>query len=232
MTFASALTPSLAGRVVAITGAGGRLGRVLVRHFSDAGATVVAVVSSEASAFDLPLADGAEAWAYVADVTDEDAVRDTFAAIGKEVGRLDALVHAVGAWEATPLHDTSLRAWNHQMSVNLTSTFLCFREASRLMLGAGGRLIAFASRQGADYGAIEQAAYSAAKAGLVRLVEATAQEFKGHVTAHAVAPSQMHEDGAAAGVRYDDVAEVCKALVSPLGDAFNGQVLRLYGLDG
>ena len=222
----------LNGRVVAITGASGRLGRHLVQRFSDAGATVVAVVSSEASAFDLPFAPGRDAWAYVADVTDEQAVRDTFEAIGREVGRLDALVHAVGAWEATPLHATSARAWRHQLEVNLTSTFLCFREASRLMLGTGGRLIAFAARQGADRAGFEQAAYSASKAGLVRLVEAAAAEFKGHITAHAVTPSTMLEEPEETGVRYDDVAKMCIALSTPLGDAFNGQVLRLYGLDG
>lgn len=221
----------LQGRVVAITGAGGRLGHVLVRRFASAGATVVAIVASEADAFDLPLPPDRDAWAYVADVTDEAAVRTTFEAIGKEVGRLDALVHAVGAWGTSPLHDTSLAAWQRQLDINLTSTFLCFREASKRMLGPGGRLIAFASRQGADGAALEQAAYSAAKAGVVRLVEAAALEFKGHITAHAVAPSTMVDDAGKPGVLYDDVARMCVGLTTPLGDAFNGQVLRLYGLD-
>ncbi|MBE2185303.1 MAG: SDR family oxidoreductase [Rhodothermales bacterium] len=223
----------LQGRIVAITGAGGHLGRVLVRRFVEAGATVVAIVGSEASAFDLPFDESREAWAYVADVTDEAAVCETFDAMAREVGPLDLLVHAVGAWEASPLSDTSLRAWQNQLDVNLTSTFLCFREASKHMVGHGGRLVAFASRQGADRGAMEQAAYSAAKAGVVRLVEAAAQEFQGHITAHAIAPSHLvDEAGEAGGVLCDDVAKMCVALATPLGDAFNGQVLRLYGLDG
>src|SRR5690606_29863362 len=114
----------------------------------------------------------------------------------------------------------------------LTSTFLCFRAAVRLMQAdrSGGRLVAIASRQGADGGVAEQAAYSASKAGVVRLVEAVAAEYAGTgITAAAVAPSTILFGGAGAGVPAEQVAALCAYLCSDDGAAHAGTVVRAFG---
>ena len=216
----------LSAQTVYVTGAGGRLGRVLLRHLQDAGATVVAL--------DLvrPDIDGL-AHAAAVDLADEEAVVAAFAAAVEAVGAPDALVHVAGSWDGRPLVETSLADWNGQIQPNLTTAFLCFREAARHMLQSdGGRLVGIASRQGADGAPAQQAAYAAAKAGVVRLVEACAAEFEGRgITATAVAPSTIlfgNEAPGTPGISADEVAATCAQLCATR-QAANGEVVRLYG---
>lgn len=210
--------------VVVVTGAAGRLGRVVVAQLAAAGASVVAV---DRTAPDVP--DGHTAVA--ADVTTEPGVREAFA-LAAEAGAVAGVVHTVGAWDGAPLAETTLDAWQAMVAVNLTSTFLVFREAVRRMPD-GGRLVAIASRQGADAGVAEQAAYSASKAGVVRLVEATTAEHGARgLTAAAVAPSTIlfgDEGAGARGVPVGEVAALCVRLVGPGGAAHAGETLRAYG---
>lgn len=219
------LAPDLSGTVVVLTGVGGRLGRVIARHLLDAGAAVAGL--------DVEPPDGLPEAVrrFTADLTSETAVSEVFSRLRDEVGAATALVHTVGMWDGKPLAETPLAGWQRMLDVNLTSTFLAFREAARQMTG-GGRLVAVASRQGADRGAAEQAAYSASKAGVVRLVEAAAAEYDGRITAAAVAPSTIlfgGEGAGAKGVSVDDVAALCVYLCGAGGAIHNGTVLRAYG---
>lgn len=217
--------PDLSDTAVVVTGAGGRLGRILVARVVAAGARVVAL--DAVAPDDLP--DGVAV--RTADLTDEAAVEAAFAEAEQEAGALGALVHAVGMWDGQPLAETPLADWRRMLDVNLTSAFLCFREAARRMgTPGGGRLVAIASRQGADRGVAEQAAYSASKAGVVRLVEAAAAEYEGRITAAAVAPSTLLFDGdGGGGVAAEAVADLCVYLCGDGGAIHNGAVLRAYG---
>ena len=220
--------PDLSGTTVLVTGAGGRLGRVVVQRLLDANARVVALDAVRPEG----LPDGVAV--LTADLTDRASVVAAFENAEREVGALGALVHAVGMWAGQPLAETHLADWQRVMDVNLTSLFLCFREAAKRMLAqpAGGRLVALASRQGADRGAAEQAAYSASKAGAVRLVEAVAAEYEGRITAAAVAPSTIlfgDEGEGAGGVTVEAVADLCVYLCGEGGVIHNGTVLRAYG---
>jgi NAD(P)-dependent dehydrogenase (short-subunit alcohol dehydrogenase family) len=223
------MPPDLSAAVVVVTGGRGRLGHAVVARLLAAGATVAALDLVPPD--DLP--EGAVP--IGADLADEEAVGAAFARIEAEVGVPTALVHTVGMWDGAPLTATTLEAWERVLRVNLTSAFLCFREAARAMrrAGDGGRLVAIASRQGADGAPAEQAAYAASKAGVVRLVEATAAEYAAEgITAAAVAPSSIlfgDEGEGARGVRAEAVADLCVYLCGPGGAVHSGTVLRAYG---
>lgn len=220
----------LKGQTIVVTGADGRLGQQVVQLLARQGATIAAIVLNEGDAVRIPFPEDAEGWAFPCDVTKPDQVARCFEAINRQFGGLDVLIHTVGGWAASDLQETTLEEWDRLICLNLTSAFLCFREASRYMTGRKGRLIAIASGQGADRAVAGQAAYSAAKAGVIRLVEATAAEFKGHVTAHAIAPSTILAAGEQGdGVRASEVAELCLFLCGGGGDALNGATLRAYG---
>ncbi|QXD14396.1 SDR family oxidoreductase [Rhodocaloribacter litoris] len=221
----------LENRLIVVTGAGGRLGRRMVQDFARHGATVAAVLRREAAAPSVPQEDGVHL--FFADATEEAAVEEVFGAIARQCGPPDALVHTVGGWEARPFLETTAAQWDAMLRVNLTSAFLCFRAAARVMQagGRGGRLIGIAAGQGADRGAAEQAAYSAAKAGVIRLVEAVAAEFAGTgLTAHAIAPSMiLYDEDGDKGVRAADLVALCRYLCTDAGAALNGATLRAYG---
>ena len=218
---------NLQGRVVVVTGASGRLGRVVASAFSGANATVVGLYRTPPASVV-----GGVSKSYPVDATDETSVQAVFRQIREEEGRVDVLVHTVGAWEGRPLLDTSLAQWNALIDLNLTSAFLCFREAIAAM-NDDGVLIGIASAQGADRGVAGQAAYSASKGGLVRLVESVAAEHRDRgITAHVLAPSTILYDGPsrAGGVAAGDLAAMCVYLSTPAGHALNGATLRAYGL--
>lgn len=218
---------NLGEAVVVVTGAAGRLGGRMMQRFADQGARVAAIDQDPCR---LPA--GAPGQVFKANVTDETEVVALFQQIGETFGAIDALVHTVGAWAGRPFLDTSLDDWEEIVRLNLTSAFLCFREAARLMQGRGGRLIGIASGQGADRGRAQQGAYSAAKAGIVRLVEAVAEEFEGTgITAHAIAPSSIvfDEAGDQKGVPVSDLVDLALYLCGPAGASLNGATLRAYG---
>lgn len=228
------MEPNLSGKTIVITGAGGRLGQRMVRAFAERGAKIAAIVLNEEEARNIPFPDNAEGWAFPANVADERMVQACFEQIGRQFTHIDALIHTVGGWQGKPLLETSATDWQNLLSINLTSAFLCFREAIRYMQGHGGRLIALASGQGADRGRAQQAAYSAAKGGVVRLVESVAEEFGGQgITAHAIAPSTIqYEDSDQPGVPATHLVDLCLYLCTDAARALNGATLRAYGMTG
>ena len=220
---------NMSSRIVVVTGARGRLGRLVSERLLQSGAAVAAldVVPPD----DLP----AGAIPIGADLADEGDVAEAFTRIEDDLGAPTGLVHTVGMWDGAPLTATTLDAWERVLRVNLTSTFLCFREAARAMrrAGSGGRLVAIASRQGVERGPAEQGGYAASKAGVMRLVEAAAAEYASEgITACAIAPSMIlfgDEDHGTRGVPASAIVDLCIYLCGDGGLVHNGSVLRAYG---
>lgn len=218
-----------------VTGANGRLGRRLVDTLdAHESYRIVPVVrtSDQAARLERELS-GIDA-VYSADVTERASVSRCLRRISDEYGSVYGVVHAVGAWAETPVEEGDPEAWISLLEVNLTSTYLVFRAVLRHLEGEG-RLIAFTSQQGADRGEGGQSAYSAAKAGVLRLVESVSRETRDEVSVHAVAPSFIRFDSGEAspeGVEPERIVETCRFLLGPNGPAFDGQVLRAYGSGG
>lgn len=219
------MTLDLSGKTIILTGAFGRLGRILTRRLIEDGATVAGIDRHTAD----PVVDSDRLYLFKADVGDEGEVNEVFAQIRDAVGPADGLVHTVGMWDGQPFAETPLEDWEKMLRVNLTSAFLCFRAAVRQMEGRSGRLVGIASRQGADGGVAEQAAYSASKAGVLRIIESIAAEYGGKITAAAVAPSTILFGGDGEGVAAERIAELCAYLCTNAGAVHNGTVLRAYG---
>lgn len=218
------------GRVVVVTGAAGRLAERLIQALHEQGARVAAVVRREAE-LQRVLDTGAEE-ALVGDLSDEVSARGCFSTVCSRLGRPHGLIHAAGGWQATPLLESPLSDWHAQLKANLISTVVAFREAAGVM-SAGGRLIAFTSGQGADRATAGQGAYSAAKAGVIRLVESAAAELRPNgISTFAIAPSTiLFEQGEhQKGVAADALVELCLFLLwTEEPDAYSGQTFRAYG---
>ena len=223
-------SPSLNEKKVLITGSTGRLGQQIVQAFAGTGASLVTIDRS----IKLDLVERNEhiLLATRGDVTDESSVTEVFNHIIAEAGIPDVVIHTVGGWDGRPFIETSLEAWRSMLALNLTSAFLIFREALRHMKTQPGALIGITSGQGADKGVAQQAAYSATKGGLTRLIESIAAEYEGTgITAHAIAPSTILYEPPydQPGVSGGDIGALCVYLASDAGRSLNGATLRAYG---
>ncbi|SMG20440.1 SDR family NAD(P)-dependent oxidoreductase [Paracoccus sp. J56] len=178
---------SVAGKRVLITGGGTGVGADLARAFAGAGAEVVIcgrrMVPLQA------VSERTGVRAVTADVTDEASVKAMFA----EAGPCDIVIANAGAADSAPLGRTSLDQWNAMLAVNLTGTFLTFREGLAQLSG-WGRLIAVASTAGLR-GYAYVAPYAAAKHGVVGLVRSLALEVaKKPVTVNALCPGFLETE--------------------------------------
>ena len=204
-------------RTVVITGASGRLGHIMGRRFENHGDRVVRI-------------DRTGTGGFAADLTDESAVFDVFEAVARSAKSIDAVVHTVGTWDQWPLLNTRLGDWERMMNINLTSAFLCVREAVRHMHACGGTIICIGARPGVQRASTMGGAYAASKAGLMRLVEAAAAEHP-TVRSFAIAPSFIlygDEPEGTRGVSAAELADLAIELTSD-GEAKSGTTLEAYG---
>ena len=178
-------------RRVLVTGGGSGIGRAVARAFADAGDHVT-VTGRRLAALEETAA-GFAMDCRAADVTDEAAVQALFDA------PFDVVVANAGGGVGGKLKGVSLADWNATLAVNMTGTFLLFREALRGM-APGGRLIAMASTASLKGGA-GIPAYAAAKHGVLGLVRSVALDVAGKgITCNAVCPGFVDTDLAGAAV--------------------------------
>jgi glucose 1-dehydrogenase len=134
--------PRLAGRRALVTGAATGIGRSTASRLAAEGADVVVNYIGDPGPADALVGEleaaRARALAVEADVSNEEQVAAMFERAAAELGGpVDLLVNNAGIEKPFPLVDMPLEEWNRVLSVNLTGSFLCAREAARGMIGAG-----------------------------------------------------------------------------------------------
>ncbi|MFI6323378.1 SDR family NAD(P)-dependent oxidoreductase [Nonomuraea sp. NPDC050556] len=128
-----------AGKKVLLTGAATGIGRATALRLADEGATVFAVDRNAEGLADLPT----KTW--VADVSDEQSVKDAVRAAADVMGGIDVLVNVAGIHKTTPLATLTLADFQRLLDVNLLGTFLFCREAMPYLREAKGVVINTAS---------------------------------------------------------------------------------------
>ena len=125
---------------------------------------------------------GANAEAFVCDVSNEEAVEKTFADSVAALGHVDACFANAGvSSKPTPLVDMTLAEFRRVQQVNVEGVFLTFRAAARHMAarGKGGALVATASTAAIE-GAARNSHYGASKGAVTSFVRALAVELARH----------------------------------------------------
>jgi len=131
--------------VAIVTGGGSGVGRAVGLALAHAGWRVV-IAGRRQAALDVVRAESdGDMVAIAADVADENSVKTLFDQAIAHFGRIDLLFNNAGTGApATPVSEISLDAWSSVLSVNVTGSFLCAREAFRRMAAQspqGGRII-------------------------------------------------------------------------------------------
>ena len=134
----------LLGQKALVTGASSGIGKGVAIGLGHAGADVVINYirgEDEAQAIveEVKRCGNNRVYAHRADVSNEDEVREMFAQMEAEFGRIDILVSNAGLQQDARFDEMTLAQWNKVIGVNLTGQFLCAREAVRIFKRVGAR---------------------------------------------------------------------------------------------
>jgi NAD(P)-dependent dehydrogenase (short-subunit alcohol dehydrogenase family) len=189
------MTIDLSGRTAVITGASRGLGEAMAKALAEAGAHI-ALVARDVQRLESVRAAiterGGTAAVFTADVTREEDVTALAKAVQERLGHPQILINNAGINLRRQLVDYSLEEFRSVVDGSLTSTFLMSRAFVPGMKGTGyGRVLNLTSIM-SHVSLPERTAYSSAKAALLGLTRALAQELAAEgITVNGISPGPV-----------------------------------------
>jgi len=229
-------------KVILITGTRKGIGRYLVTYYLEKGFQVIGC-SRE------PIEEPLQNYRHFSlDVADETDVKSMFNTIRQKYDRLDILVNNAGIASMNHSLVTPISTVDRILRTNVTGTFLCSREAAKLMLKKkDGRIINFVTFA-VPFKLEGEAIYAASKAAVATLTEVLSREYADFgVTVNAVGPPAVQTDlirGVDKGKmnkllqrqaihRYGEPQEICNVIdffIQSKSKMVTGQIVYLGGV--
>ena len=229
-------------QVLLITGTSRGIGEYLAGYYVEKGYQVIGCSRRPASA---PMANYRH---FCLDITDEENVKQMFAEITKEHGRLDVLINNAGIASMNHMLLTPMKTVRNIFETNFIGTFLCSREAAKLMKRHGaGRIVNFTT-VATPLKLEGEAIYASSKAAIISFTQIIAKELAGFgITVNAIGPTPVQTD-LIKSVSEDkihnllqlqaikrlgefrDVSNVIDFFIRPESNFITGQVLFLGGV--
>lgn len=248
----------MSARRVVITGGAAGIGRIVGRLFKEQGDQVF-ICDIDARHVATTCAEEAFAGGCACNVTDPDAVAQTFAKAHATLGGFDVLINTAGTGGPTgKLETLSLADWQACLAVSLDGTFLCSRQViPHMRAQRSGSIVNFSSTAGL-MGYPDRTPYATAKWGVIGLTKSMAMELgSDNIRVNAICPGAVNgermeqiikaeadatnrpRDEVAASyvtnnslqtfVDAEDLAEMIRFITSDAGRRISGQALSVDG---
>ena len=222
------------GKVVIVTGASGALGKVVAEAALARGAGVAGVDHATSQ---IPVT-GNRIELRGVDLSDPAQAKKAIDAVVAHFGRLDALINIAGGFAFETVAEGDPKTWQRMYALNVLTALNASRSAiPHLAASPAGRIVNVGAMGALQAGA-GMGAYAASKAGVHRLTEALAAEWKGRITVNAVLPSTIDTPANRASmpkadfekwVTPQELADVILFLTSDAASAVTGALLPVSG---
>lgn len=243
-------TRELEGKVAIVTGAGRNIGRAIAVMLADIGASVVINVRSNRAEADAVAAEieaaGGKALVHIGDVADAKAMQAMADAGLARFGRIDILVNNAALRREKSFAEMDYAEWREILDVTLDGAFHCTKACLPALRESGAGTIVNIGGLSAHTGARNRAHVITAKAGVVGLTRALANDLAADgITVNCVVPGLIgtprpkgqpepahhltHQTLTGARGKPDDVAAVVRFLCSPAARYVTGQALHANG---
>jgi NAD(P)-dependent dehydrogenase (short-subunit alcohol dehydrogenase family) len=191
---------SLEGKKAFVTGGKRRIGRGIALAFAEAGCDVgindLELDEDGEETMRLIREMGRETAFYEADISDSLQVEAMFTSFIEKFGRIDILANNPYGGKGQPFLELTEENWDANLDVGLKGFYLCSQQAARAMVaqGDGGAIVSTSSVHGQRAWKTD-AAYGAAKAGVIRLTQSMAVDLGEYgIRCNAIQPGHMNTD--------------------------------------
>ncbi|MFZ2160445.1 MAG: 3-oxoacyl-ACP reductase FabG [Bradyrhizobium sp.] len=222
------------GKVIVVTGASGALGKVVAEAALKRGAKVAGL--DHAATQLPPTATRIELGGV--DLSNAAAAKEAIDAAASHFGKLDALINIAGGFAFEAVAEGDPKTWQRMYALNVLTALNASRSAIPYLAASASARIVNVGAMGALQAGAGMGAYAASKAGVHRLTEALAAEWKGKITVNAVLPSiidtaanraSMPKADFAKWVTTQELADVILFLISDAASAVTGALLPVSG---
>ena len=189
------------GEVALVTGASKGLGKMFANTLAQAGAKVCLLSFEEEDLLQTEKEmkeAGYDVISVLADITNEEEVRNAVNLCVEKFGALDILVNNAGIGRLNKVpEDTSLKEWEKVIDINVNGSFICAREAGKVMIkNKKGKIINMSSISGKIINkGVHGGSYDVSKQAIDGLTRALAAEWAQHnINVNAIAPGYFMTD--------------------------------------
>jgi 2-keto-3-deoxy-L-fuconate dehydrogenase len=182
----------LTGKHAVITGGGSGIGKAIATLFAQQGA-VVHIIELNADAAQQAAqqitATGNQAFAYSADVTNQQQIIDTF----KSIGKIDILVNNAGIAHVGNVEKTAEADFERVYNVNVKGAYNCFFAAIPVMKANGGGVIVSMASIASSVGIADRFAYSMSKGAIHAMSMSIARDYlHDNIRSNSISPARVH----------------------------------------
>ena len=227
---------------IIVTGGTGELGQIVIQEFIKDGASVFTNFRNQTKFSELKnaLNSGDKLVGFKADLTEEADVKSFFKEYKKNFQRLDIFLHIMGGfWMGAELAETSLEKWKFMIDLNLNSTFLCSKEAFKIMKAqCSGKIFTISAKSVEEFPP-QMGAYVISKSGVLALTRMLANEGKQYnIQANSILPSIIDTEANRKGMPDADfgewvtpkaIARLLVQLSKPESQAISHSTIKVYG---
>jgi len=244
------MTKELSGKVAIVTGAGRNIGRAIALALADAGASIIVNARANRAEADAVaheiVAMGGKALIHIGDVADAKAVQAMADAAVNGFGRIDILINNAALRREKPFAEMDYAEWRAILDVTLDGTFHCTKACLPALRKSGAGRIVNIGGLSAHTGAKNRAHVVTAKAGIVGLTRALANDLAADgITVNCVVPGLIgaprpkdkpepahhltHQTITGERGKPEDVAAAVRFLCGPGARYITGQAIHANG---